>query len=453
MIYWKKIASSLFLLSALFLYAPFAHADIGVTASGTITGLDGFWTPGPLGSYSVVPQKAAYPTEPTYSGPGQDAILEGCSGTPCTRPSTYDFANAISGFTSITTQDYTLLVYDIHATLSTGSATLANADHYVSLHYNGSVWSLLAASPINSTSTRIVSFTPEEGTTTSNNVTFALHVYIAPSDLSGVLGVQMFYQNVDQNQLLSNIPGVDQGSHIFINAAATSSGDLYFTATTTLPDGNYRVEAKIERSIASVVLDPFSSINSDQNHQFIVNEESYIGHLTQNGFREYQAILGSTTATSTAAAAQKCNPLSFDMSLCLAYLFIPGGPQLDTTVTSFQEGVVTRIPWGYFYRVYQILNTTSTSSLPSFTVDIPIGPPSNIATTSLSFDMGDMMSGGGTLVDSLHDYWGHSLRDIAEPVVQLVVALAVIFTIFADVTGSHNHGGDSEPRDKKRSLW
>lgn len=287
--------------------------------------------------------------------------------------------------------------------------------------------------------THIVSFTPLEGAITSNDVTFALHIYINPDDLGTFLGVQIGYQNIDQNYLLSNIPGVTHDQVLFAGQA-TTSGDFYYTATTTLPDGNYRAQASIKRTLIGTFINPFSHINDTQNHQFVVNQGTYIGNLNQNGFNEFNSILGSTTATSTAASSINCNPLTFAINQCLAFLFIPGGPQLDNSIQSFQDGVATRWPWGYFYRVYSIFANPATNTLPSFTTDIVIGPPGNLATTSLTYDPGDMIAGAGSLLETVHDnQHGKSFREVMEPFVLLVVALMVVFTIFSDITGSHKH--------------
>lgn len=297
--------------------------------------------------------------------------------------------------------------------------------------------------------TRIVSFTPEEGSTTPNLVTFNLHVYINPDDLGFISGVEIEYQNIDQNYLLSSIPFLSHDTLLF-SGEATTSGDFYFTATSSLPDGNYRVQAKINRTYAFIV-NPFSSISDTQNHQFVVNQETYLGHLNQNGFREFNSIFGSTTATSTAAASANCNPLgwvgaSSTLSLCLGFLFYPSGPYLDETIKGFRDGVATRVPWGYFYRMYDIFTETSTTTFATFTASVVTGGSGNTSTTTLTYDPADMLAGGAALVNGISDGNGHSSRDIMEPFVKLTVALMVLFTIYADLTKSHEHNTEQVSR-------
>lgn len=300
--------------------------------------------------------------------------------------------------------------------------------------------------------TRIIDFTPEEASTTGSIVTFSIHVYINPADIGTFFGVLVAYQNIDQNKLLSYIPFITQTFYLF-QGNATTSGDFYYTATTTLPDGNYRVQAKIERTILYAITNPFASLNDTQNHQFVVNNETYLGHLRQQSFRELNALFASTSATSTIGSSANCNPVSWvasstNISLCLAFLFIPDSVMLADTVQSLHDGVLTRAPWGYFTRIAEIIAGNGTSTVAAFTIPISLGQD---GTTTLTYDPMDMIAGGGAIVNSLTDnQGGHTLRSILEPFVQLTIALAVVFTIFNDLTGSHSHSNTNDPAPRRR---
>ncbi len=310
--------------------------------------------------------------------------------------------------------------------------------------------------PLVDTTTRIVDFTPENGTTTANPVTFSLHAYVNPDDIGTFIGVRLTLHNIDQNVLLL---GAFSPSDIYLldGFDATSSGDFYFSTTTTVGEGNYRLNAILERSyLGGWILNPFSPINQNLSHQFVVGQPTFIGNMSQNGFNELNSIFASSTATSTAANAQKCNVLNvsqFDIVGCGAFLFVPGGDYLDISVQNLKNGVLTRLPWGYFTRMAAILNASTTAPLPSFTAVIQIGPgnTNTPATTSLTFDPGDMIAGAGTLVDSIRDPINNkSVKDIFEPMVQLTVALAVLFTIVADLTGSHRHHQEQVENTNKK---
>lgn len=304
--------------------------------------------------------------------------------------------------------------------------------------------------------TRIVSFTPEEGTTTtSNDVHFNLHVYVSPDDIGDVLGVGITFHNIDQNSLLF-------GHDIyFLNTlAATTSGDFYFASTTNLVAGNYRINAKIERAVFGIIppINPFSSINDSQSHQFVVVNPTLIGNISQNGFREFNDFVsGTTTATSTRNYAKNCNPLGdFDIEKCGTYLFVPGGDYLDVSISNLRAAVLVKFPIGYATRVYDIFNSSGTSSLPSFTVHIVSGAGNgtDMATDTLSFNMQDTVDGAGALLASIKDpIYGKNAKDVFGPWISLIVGLLVVLTIYADLTGSHGHAGPMEHNiDKQKKT-
>lgn len=341
--------------------------------------------------------------------------------------------------------------YDVNTHLNLGCASNTGYGHYKigdAAHYDyvagtpgGTDWTREDYT----LNTRIISFTPADGATISGpSVDIHEHVYINPSDLDGSLGIRLTLHNIDQNVLFL---GFLSPSDIMIyDGEATTSGDVYLGGTYPLGDGNYRLNATLTRSyLYGWVANPFSSINQDQSHQFIVGASTYIGALSQNGFSELNSIFASTTATTTAAAAQTCNPLGgFDVIGCLGFLFIPGGPELQNTFVTFRDQVLQRVPWGYFFRAYTIVSSTSTAALPTFTAAFQLGSNVDHATTTLTFDPGDMLAGAATLLTNTRDPQnGKNMRDVFEPLVQLMIALAVIFTIWADLTGSHKHHQDA----------
>jgi hypothetical protein len=306
------------------------------------------------------------------------------------------------------------------------------------------------------TSTHIIDFTPaDHATLTGPTINFTMHAYVNPDDIGTYIGVKFTLHNIDQNVLLLSAfsPG---DIYLLDGFNATTSGDFYFATTSPLADGNYRLEAQLERSyLGGWIINPFSPINQDISHQFIVGSSTFIGNMSQNGFSELQAIFASTTATSTTAVAQNCNPLgSFDVVKCGAFLFIPGGDYLDTTLKGLKAGVLTRVPWGYLTRTYNIWTASATTSLPSFTASVRTGPGDDLTpdVTTITIDPGDMIAGAGTLLDDTRDpIYNKNAKDVFGPLVQLVLAVSVIFTIIADLTGSHRHHADVGERQTKLS--
>lgn len=336
-------------------------------------------------------------------------------------------------------------------TISTGDQSITNYVDDISYATNGDT----PFNPDFDNTTHIVSFSPEEGTTTSNPVTFSLHAYVAEEDIGNFLGVKFTLHNIDQNVLL--LSAFSNNDIYFLDGfQATTSGDFFFSTTTTVGEGNYRINAILERSYAGGwIVNPFSPINQDLSHQFIVGQGTYIGNISQNSFSEFNRLFASTTATSTSANAGNCIPLgNFDPTKCGAFLFVPDAGYLDFTIKNLRSGVLTRFPWGYFNRMYSIWQDPATSTLPSFTVSFMTGSGSgtDMATNTLNFDMDDMIVGGGNLLESIKDpITGQSTRDIVEPWLLLIIGVGVLYTIIQDLTGSHGHQPEGT-QDKKTKL-
>jgi hypothetical protein len=156
-----------------------------------------------------------------------------------------------------------------------------------------------------------------------------------------------------------------------------------------------------------------------------------------------------------ATVASNCNPFAgvFDIQKCGIYLFVPGGEYFNRTIIDLKNGLLTRAPWGYFYRIYDIWNNPSTGTLPAMDFPVFMGPGNTDepGVEHITIDPGDMIAGAGTLLDSIRDpHSNKSIKDIFGPMVQLTFALAVVFTIIADLTGSHKHDGGDTGESKKR---
>lgn len=134
-----------------------------------------------------------------------------------------------------------------------------------------------------------------------------------------------------------------------------------------------------------------------------------------------------------------CNPLSghFDILRCLALLFVPDKDSITLVLSALHDNLLTLAPWGYLTRFAEIMTNNATSTLPTFTATFLTGAN---ATTSLTFDMNDMLAGGSNLLDSIKDpNTGQNAKDIVLPIVQLIVFSGVVFYIVRDITHIHHH--------------
>lgn len=303
----------------------------------------------------------------------------------------------------------------------------------------------------------ICGFTPENGTTvTGPTVNFTLDYAVTQADIDSQLNdVVVTLHNIDQNVLLLGF--LSPGDITLYNQVATTSGAIHFATSSPLADGNYRLEAKMQRKFFfDWITIPGDSINQSISKQFIVGTPTFIGNLTQNGFNILNGTLASSTATSSVVLVSHCNPLgTFDMIDCLSGLFIPDASQIQATIVGAQQGILTRMPWGYITRFVTIVGGTGTTTLSTtYTVEVALNTASD--TTNISFNPGDMFAGGGALVDSIHSPYDSSVtfRSVFEPIIKLTIGLLVLFQIVHDITGSHAHhseAGDVGGRRRKRT--
>lgn len=292
--------------------------------------------------------------------------------------------------------------------------------------------------------TRIISFTPEEGSTTaSTSVSFSLHAYINPDDIGDVIGVRLVLHNINQNAM-SYIPfyqAFDPNDIFLFEGSATSSGDFYFASTTHLDLGNYRVEAVIGRTyVSGFVQNPFSSINDDQSHQFIVGSSTVMGIISQTGFDTFNGFLGGYTSSTTSSFGDNCTPWSsnFAISGCLAYLFIPDSYHLNQTMTNLRNGFLVRFPMGYATRFYDIMATSSTTTIPIFSVTVPTGMIG--AGASLSLNLNGVLD---NVLNSTTSWTGSginntiTLKEYTMSYWEKIVYILLAFYIMSRLFGSH----------------
>jgi len=292
--------------------------------------------------------------------------------------------------------------------------------------------------------TRIISFTPENGTTTASGVPvdFSLQAYISPDDIGSYFSIAFTLHNIDQNvALLSAFSPND--IYFLDNFQATTSGYFSYASSTVIADGNYRINAKLRRTYLDLVVNPFASVNQNLSHQFVVGTSTFIGQISQTSYDQFNTALNGQSATSTTALATTCVPWSgsFDTLNCLSFLFIPDAGYLSDTIDNFQYRVSTHFPLGYITDLISIFSTTTESTLTVVDTNLPtalgFGSPHIAlslngvldsflyATSSLYSGDNSSTSATTTLYDITSTYWRY------------LVYIGAGFYIFRRILGSH----------------
>jgi len=416
--------------------------NVGFTSSHrywSTSGTGGFLTSdldsNPFGG--TISNYAGYvPPQPTTS---QHLITFVCDTTPCATGGNFD--NVIEYYT---------------AYIGSNAGTSFQPDTYD--------WTILYP---NYNTTRIVSFTPENGTTTpTNNVEFNLHAFISPSDVTSLTKIHVQLTNINQNTFVGGVLGF--GTDLFYGNA-TTTGDWYFSTTTNLASGNYRVEVRLESYLGGFL--PTGgfpgNVKITESHQFVVVAPTFIGNISQNLFDQTSLFFSSSTATTTESLNSTCNFLNPDFSVasCLAYLLIPDANYTKQTVLNFRNTIATHFPLGYINDLFTILATTSTTTIPGLNATLPATLPGGGATINLNFNhvfdtaLNTKASdyGYGTSTETLYEttsyYW------------KLVVYLATGLWVLSRVLGQNlvpgigifgdgsNNAGAGKNKGRKTLTW
>ena len=304
---------------------------------------------------------------------------------------------------------------------------------------NGTIEFIANKSGINP-KTRIITFTPEDGTTTLSAVPvdFNLHAYINADDLGTFAGIKITYHNIDQNVLLAS--DFSTSDIVFLDRIqATSSGDFYYATSTLLADGDYRVTAELEKTTIFGIINPFAGTLGtidEQSHQFIVGSETFIGHISQSNQKELAQFYASSTATTSSALASTCNPLgAFDIRSCLSFLFVPDSNALNDSLNTLKNGVLNRAPWGYITRIINIMATTSITTLPVLSYTFQGDSP--LAGDTLSYDTGAYLTASAQIsneaVSNMPDH--KTVWEILKTPISLFIYLVLVLGMLKDITG------------------
>ncbi len=327
---------------------------------------------------------------------------------------------------------------------SSGSPDYSGDYYYWAANRAASIW---GASSTSTTVTRIITTTPADQETVASSTTFTLGMtgYITPDDFGNGVGVNVHirFRSMDV-QPTGAFGGINQDLYWSLS----SFGSIIQSTTTDLSAyvGNFTMYTAIEHPAFTVFGYGFFTRTLAQTlTQFVVGTSTQFGALQAQLQRKYIG-LGGNYGLSTTTPNSVCTPLTgdFDLAACVMILVIPDQQSLTDEWTSFQNGFLSKFPWGYVTRFGVIMTGNATDTLPTFTVTLPESSTTN---TTLSFDPADIITGGGLILDGIQDPIYHkTTREIAEPIIDLLLAIAITLQIIFDLLGTFHN---SESRKMK----
>jgi hypothetical protein len=299
-------------------------------------------------------------------------------------------------------------------------------------------------------STHIVYTNPlNAATTTIDTQTIGAHVYVNPADYTPGM-----YLNIAlTNQTITVLGGGaldawnaatgNNGIQIPITSSGSSdiSTTTFLTATGTV-QASWSIRSPTFFSSLPLGLGVLFSPNTlyATSTTFIIGTTTPLDIALANSGQGVANYLLTGTTTPILDFSGCSIGASFSFTGCLLNLIVPDQAAINLDLQQARSGIATRAPWGYVYRLVTIFTASTTgTALPTFTANVVVGGSNGTSTESLTFNPGDMLAGGATLLNTVTASNGENLQQITEPWVQLFVALTILIIIWHDIMAMGHH--------------
>ena len=413
-----KAIGLILLLGALFLTkVPSAFAYI-VTFPSTDVSFTGEYSPQSLciSETSVRPHTGYYPVAVTFlPSPSWPHLLT-------------EFITQVSGF--FPDGEYQLSGYAT-TTTSCVSAPSGALEVYNFIVSNGYVTNY-------STSTRILTTSPTNASTTGYTTVIGASGYINSSDF--VNGMELRIRLVN-NTLQNGIGGsaLDAWNSVFggFSFPIISSGAFNFSTTTTFDvRGQVNMDIDIEVPNSTFLIGSFlpPDVLVSTSTIFYVDSPTALDIAMAS---TSDVLIDALITGSTTQSVLQCNPQNFDITICLISLIVPPYSVIQSDFTQLKDGFLSRWPIGYITRAFEIFSSTASSSLVVFSATLP----SNLigVVPSISLDLNGALD--TVLNSNASDYgYGSSTSTLYETTSyywDIIVYIALGFYILRRILGSH----------------
>lgn len=303
------------------------------------------------------------------------------------------------------------------------------------------------------TTTRIVTVDPpnlSSVATTSLPYDFEVYGYVNAGDYEDGTRVMIKLDRNTDQQAVGALAGWNSafGNKTFLDV--DNAG--YFTVATSSDSLNldFEIREGLYNARWEIQAPQWSILGFDFNYKTLVSTTTRFVVATTTAIdniqldqEEYLQDIVDSLGDPLSSCSFNWFEASVDFSLgsnlidCLGGLaywaFVPPPSAVTATVDQLREGFLTRVPLGYFTRIVDAVSSGEMGALPTVTANIPISPSEDI---TIEFDIDDMVEGSANLTDSFEDPDGNTLRDIGEPIIQLIVGLLVLAFIFNDIINS-----------------
>jgi hypothetical protein len=237
------------------------------------------------------------------------------------------------------------------------------------------VYVLVGASSINlNPITQIITVTPVSGSTVATTTTIGATGYIAPQDASSTL--QLNFSNLGCSSEQVSIGGANN-CVINFDISNLSSGPFSFATTTSFPfPGTWTQVTSIDTTSAGfcflgICLGQSSSPLTSTTTMFTLGSPNFADLLLTSIASTSIAYQDASTTIAS------CNPLGgvFNIYTCVQGMLLPDPALLYQQINEATSTILAKVPFGYATRMYFLLTSSATGTLPSLSLTIPGGYP------------------------------------------------------------------------------
>jgi hypothetical protein len=311
--------------------------------------------------------------------------------------------------------------------------------------YKNKITSWTGTGAVSETTTRVRITSPmtDELVASTSEITF--NVYVVLEDYESGMAVELEVSPQAPTLcfgVCQILPGLTQFKAQKQSFPVTGFGlTSYSTTTTYQVNGRQNITVALKRPFGITNL--FSGLTVDTDSTFPI----LVGSTAHD--KIYDKLASSTRAlldTNFDIDNSGCNPfVSFDIAYCVASMLTPDEGSFRLLLSAAHDGFMQAQPLGYVTRFMDILTSTATTSLPVISFTMPAGL--GFAGDNFHFDPWPYFYTDGSPLKTQLKSLGDDPKDvwqIFEPIINIVIYLALLFMIIRDLTGlAHPPSGGS----------
>jgi len=232
--------------------------------------------------------------------------------------------------------------------------------------------SALLATASTSLQTRIVTTDPTHQEIVATSTTIGASVYISPEDYRE--GMYLLVNMVNNTLSATGGFALDAWNAAFGGIRFTLNSGVNNVSTTTIFDriGQVNVNWYVKTPNTTPLIGWFFADQTivASSTKFVVVEMTALDIVMAS---TSDVLINALITGTTTQSVIRCNPFNFDITVCVLSLLYPSQEVLKSNFDRLRNDLLEKWPLGYVTRIIDILNASTTTSIPVINATIPTG--------------------------------------------------------------------------------